>query len=248
MDLTAALRDVLATANGRALRADPTLPRTGGPAGNARLTAWVGLGLLVAFLAELVTLLDVTGLITWHILLGALLIPPALVKSGTTGWRIVRYYTGHRPYRQAGPPPLLLRLLGPVVIISTLAVLGSGLVLIGIGPTASFAPLLTVLGQRIDWLTLHQATFIVWGAATGLHVLARTAPAVVLTMNRHPAERVDGTAARVLALLTTTVAAVGVALVVLGLSSSWTGGNLERSRPRPPRPAASSSHLGGVGR
>ena len=68
-----AVTDVVGTAVGRARRGDPVLPRTGGPAGNARLTAWIGLGLLIAFLAELVTLLDVTGLISWHIAIGVLL-------------------------------------------------------------------------------------------------------------------------------------------------------------------------------
>jgi len=137
-----AVTEVVGTAVGRARRADPVLPRTGGPAGNARLTAWIGLGLLIAFLAELVTLLDVTGLISWHIVIGVLLVPPALAKTATTGWRILRYYTGNRAYRQAGPPPLLLRLLGPVVVLTTLTVLGTGLVLIAVGPDATFTPLL----------------------------------------------------------------------------------------------------------
>jgi len=80
-----AVTDVVGTALGRARRSDPVLPRTGGPAGNARLTAWIGLGLLIAFLAELVTLLDVAGLISWHIIIGVLLVPPALAKTATTG-------------------------------------------------------------------------------------------------------------------------------------------------------------------
>lgn len=65
------------------------------------------------FLGELLTLLDVRGLITWHVVLGALLIPPALLKTATTSWRIVRYYSGNIDYRTAGPPPTLLRLLEP---------------------------------------------------------------------------------------------------------------------------------------
>ena len=71
-DLTAETRD---EAVGRRRRHDPVLPRTGGPAGNATLTAWTGLLLLVLFLAEMVTLLDVHGLISWHIAVGALLDP-----------------------------------------------------------------------------------------------------------------------------------------------------------------------------
>jgi hypothetical protein len=41
--LAAALADAGAEATGRAERANPVLARTGGPAGNALLTAWVAL-------------------------------------------------------------------------------------------------------------------------------------------------------------------------------------------------------------
>jgi len=229
-----AVTDVVGTAVGRARRGDPVLPRTGGPAGNARLTAWIGLGLLIAFLAELVTLLDVTGLISWHIVIGVLLVPPALVKTATTGWRILRYYTGNRAYRQAGPPPLLLRLLGPVVVLTTLAVLGTGLVLIAVGPDATFTPLLTAAGQQISWLTLHQVTFIAWGVATGLHVLARTVPAARLALaSESRSTRVAGTLARSLTLFATVVLAIVAAVIILRLSGAWTGGDLHRFHPRP---------------
>lgn len=83
---------VVETALGRAHRRDPVTGSTRGPAGNARLTAWLGLALLVLSVAELATLLDVRGLIIWHIALGAILIPPSLVKTVSTGWRVVRYY------------------------------------------------------------------------------------------------------------------------------------------------------------
>src|SRR5665213_387039 len=84
--------DAFYSAIGRLHRDDPIEPRTVGPAGNARLTAWTGLLLLVLSLAELVTLLNVGGLISWHIVIGTLLIPPALLKTASTGWRIIRYY------------------------------------------------------------------------------------------------------------------------------------------------------------
>src|SRR5436190_22844652 len=83
-----------AEALGQAHRDDPVLAGTGGPAGNARLTAWTGLLLLALLVAELVTLLDVHNWVSWHVAIGMLLIPPALLKTATTGWRIVRYYTG----------------------------------------------------------------------------------------------------------------------------------------------------------
>src|SRR4051812_49572720 len=108
MDIRSMAQETLAEATGRPPRPDDVTAPTGGPAGNARLTAWTGLILLVLFGAELVTLLDVRGLITWHAVIGVVLVPPALLKTATTGWRIVRYYTGNRGYRTAGPPPMPL--------------------------------------------------------------------------------------------------------------------------------------------
>lgn len=90
--------------------------RTGGPAGNATLTAWTGLTLLLLLsLAELLTLVSLGHLLSWHIAIGAALVPVALLKIGNTGGRVVRYYRDNPHYKKAGPPPLLLRLLGPLV-------------------------------------------------------------------------------------------------------------------------------------
>jgi len=50
--------------------------------------------LLVASVAELLTLVNVNGLLSWHVAIGALLVPPALMKTTSTGWRTARYYTG----------------------------------------------------------------------------------------------------------------------------------------------------------
>lgn len=223
MTSTTAISDLVAAATGQVHRDDPALPRTGGPAGNARITAWLGLVLLVLFLAELVTLLDVGGLVGWHIGLGVLLVPPALAKTATTGWRIVRYYAGAAPYRTAGPPPLLLRLLGPLVVLTTLALLGSGLATIALGPETTFAPLVSVAGQRVSPLTIHQAAFIAWAVVTGLHVLTRTMPAARLLTGRPSAIRVAGGRARTIALLAT-LGTAGIATgLVLGLSGAWTG-------------------------
>jgi hypothetical protein len=226
--------DVLDEALGRTRRTDPALPGAGGPAGNARLTAWTGVLLFVLFVAELITLIDVRQLISWHLVIGTLLVPPALLKTGTTGWRIVGYYSGRRPYRDAGPPPMLLRILGPLVVAGTLAVLGSGLVLILLGPDTSRRTLLTVLGQRIDTVTIHQATFAVWAVVTGLHVLARLIPAVRLTVAPASADApVPGRAGRVGALiLSVSVAAVSAALV-LSAAGAWRTQPDRQFGPRP---------------
>jgi hypothetical protein len=234
------ITDVVDSASGRLHRDDPTLPITGGPAGNAEFTAWVGLVLLPVFVAELVTLLALDQLVTWHIVLGVLLVPPSLLKTATTGWRLLRYYSGNSAYRHAGPPPLLLRLLGPVVVVSTLALLGTGLSLVALGPRASFTSLGSVAGQQITALTLHQASTLVWAAATGVHVLARAVPAALTIRVRDP--QPPGNRSRALLLVATLVSGVVVAVIVLGLSSAWTKGDLHRfDHHGPPEHAAATS-------
>lgn len=227
MDLRAMSVETAVVAAGRAHRRDEIRPGSGGPAGNAALTAWTGLLLLVLFLAELVTLLDVRGLLSWHVVVGTLLIPPALVKTGSTGWRMIGYYLGKRPYRRAGPPPMLLRLLGPLVVVSTLAVLGTGVALVLAGPETGRRSLLDVAGFRVDLLMLHKASFVVWAGATGLHVLGRLIPAARLTVLRPRTEGpIPGRAGRVVLIAGTVAVAVVTAVLVLGLAGPW------RAEPR----------------
>jgi hypothetical protein len=230
--------EVLNEALGISHRHDPVLPITGGPAGNARLTAWTGLVLLVLSLAELVTLLNVRGLLSWHIVVGTLLLPPALLKTFSTGWRIVRYYTGCAPYVEAGPPPLLLRILGPVVVLSTLGVLGSGLLLIGLGPDTGRQAWFSLVGHSVSALTVHQALFIVWAVAVGLHVLGRLVPALVITRaTRAPATGVSGRLTRASAVVASVIVGAILGSVVLGLSSWRSDGGHDDGYP--PRVSAS---------
>lgn len=218
--MPAAVTDVVATALGQQHRDDPVRPRTGGPAGNAQLTAWLGLLLLVLFVTELVTVLDVNGLISWHIGIGVLLIPPSLAKTATTGWRLIRYYTKSDAYVVAGPPPLLLRLLGPLVVLGTLGVLGTGVLVTLLGTSSAFRPLVRVPGLAVSALTLHQASFIVWAAATGLHVLARVVPAARLAVPGRL--RLPGHASRLVAVGLILVAAVAAVVLGLRLAHDWT--------------------------
>lgn len=220
--LSMVLAQTVATATGRAERDDAVREGSGGPAGNALLTAWLGVVLLVLFVAELLTLLDVRKLITWHVAIGAILIPPALAKTGSTGWRIVGYYRGRPDYRRAGPPPLLLRVLGPLVVAGTLAVLATGVLLVLLGQTVSREVLLTVAGFRGSWLTLHQGTFVVWAVATGLHLLARFVPALRLVGHQAFAgRRVPGRVLRTGIVGLAGVAAVLAAFLLVGDLGSW---------------------------
>ena len=237
MDLRSAGLDVVDEALGRTARRDPVSSRTGGPAGNARLTAWTGVFLLALLIAELLTLIDVGRLISWHLVIGVLLIPPALLKTTSTGWRIVGYYLGRRPYRQAGPPPAVLRVLGPLVITTTLALLASGLLLILLGPATSRTVLVDVLGQRVDWVTVHQAVFVAWAVVTGLHVLARLLPTWRLTGSRTAATPVPGGYRRAATLAVTALVAILTILLLWPSTAGWR----DRSQQRPERPPSSTS-------
>lgn len=218
--------DAISEALGRGGREDLNRPKTGGPAGNARLTAWTGLALFALSLAELITLIDVRGLISWHVVIGTLLVPPAVLKTFSTGWRILRYYLHNADYVHAGPPPMLLRIVGPFVVVSTLGLLGTGLVLVFAGQGQRNATLFTAFGQRVDWLTLHQGFFIVWGAVTALHVLARTIPALQHTLIARTAT--DGSRWRAAALALTAVVAIVAAPLVLSAAGSWRGDGAHR--------------------
>jgi hypothetical protein len=232
------ITDVLDEAIGKGHRLDPVVASTGGPAGNARMTAWVGLLLLALLAVELITLIDVGGLISWHIVVGTLLVPVALLKTATTTWRAGGYYTGNRFYKSAGPPPMLLRILGPLVVVSTLGVLGSGLALVALGPGASRTALFTALGQRVDTVTLHQALFVLFAVATGLHILARVVPAVTLATGRlmgagSARSVVPGGGRRMTLLLATLVISAIAAFVVLDASVGWEHDGAHHLGPHP---------------
>lgn len=219
--LRRAVGDVLAEATGREARDNPVLPGTGGPAGNARLTAWTALVLLVLSVAELLTLFDVRGLISWHVALGALLVPPAVMKTASTGWRMACYYLGRSPYRQAGPPALLLRLLGPLVVLSTLGLLGTGVLLVLLGEDRSHRNLFTLLGFRVDWLTAHQGLFAVWAVATGLHLLGRIVPALRVTLVPGSGAPVPGRWSRTLWLVAMVASGAALAVLLVHADTSW---------------------------
>jgi hypothetical protein len=186
--------------------------------------------------AELLTLVDVGRLISWHLVIGVLLIPPALLKTASTGWRIVGYYLGRRPYRQAGPPPTVLRVLGPLVVTTTLALLGSGLLLILLGPASSRRVLVDALGQRVDWVTVHQAVFVAWAVVIGLHVLARLLPTWRLTGSRAAAQPVPGGYRRAATLAVTALVAILTILLLWPTTAGWR----DRSQERPQRPPGRS--------
>ena len=112
------------------------------------------------FAAEGFTILSIHQLITLHFFLGMLLIGPVALKIGTVVYRFARYYTGAPEYRRKGPPAPLLRLLGPFVLITSLGVIGTGVMLAVTGSAAG------------PWLFLHKAFFVLWFGVMTIHVLA----------------------------------------------------------------------------
>jgi hypothetical protein len=80
----------------------------GGVEGNARLTGTIAAVLLVLLAAEGVTV-RVGALLSVHVFIGMLLVPPIVLKIGSTGYRFIRYYAGSPAYRRKGPPAALLR-------------------------------------------------------------------------------------------------------------------------------------------
>jgi hypothetical protein len=133
-----------------------------GPEGNERLTAATGAVLLVLFAVEGATILFLGRLLTLHFFVGLLLTGPVALKVGTTCYRAFRYYTGAPVYRRKGPPALPLRLIGPLLVLSAVGVLATGVTLALIG-RGGLAPLV---------LLLHKASFLAWVGLTALHVLA----------------------------------------------------------------------------
>lgn len=132
----------------------------GGVAGNEILTCAIAAVLTFLLLAEGVTLLQLGPLLIPHMFIGMVLIPLVALKLASTGYRFVRYYTHNPAYAGKGPPLLPLRLLAPILVAATIGVFVTGV-------------LLLADGHKSDTLMLlHKASFIVWGAAFGIHFLA----------------------------------------------------------------------------
>jgi hypothetical protein len=152
-------------AGGRGGKTTPSgrAARSGGAEGNERLTVMTGAVLLILLAVECYTILRIGRLLTLHVFLGMLLLGPVALKAGSVLYRFVRYYAGSAPYRRKGPPALPLRLLGPVIMLSTACVFGSGIMLAVTGPS---------YGPPSGWLVVHRISFLVWAFFIAMHVLA----------------------------------------------------------------------------
>src|SRR6266571_1961790 len=129
--------------------------------GNERMTALAGAVLLVLIVVELVTAVSLRTLLSPHVFVGVLLAGPLAVKLGSTGYRFLRYYTRSPAFVRRGPPRLALRILAPLLIATTLVVIGSGIGLVVTGPRYA-GPL----------LPLHGFSVLVWLPLIAIHVFA----------------------------------------------------------------------------
>jgi hypothetical protein len=202
--------------------------RLGGTEGNEILTSATAVVLTLLLIAEGVTIVLIGDLLSAHMFIGMALIGPVLLKLGSTGYRFARYYTGARVYREKGPPPLLLRVLAPLLVITTLTVFATGVVLL-------------VSGRRSDLVfNLHKVSFIVWGAFFAVHFVAhvpRTARSLRTGWTRASRRRVGGSELRLGLLIASIGGGIALALAVLSLITGWHG-ERHRRDDRSPAPAA----------
>jgi len=183
---------------------------------NERLTGSTALVLLVLLAIEGVTVLRVHSLLTLHVFVGMLLIPPVLVKMSSTMWRFARYYVGSPEYRHKGPPPTALRVIGPFVIVLTLVLFTSGVLL-----------LFTPTSWRGQLLQLHQASFIAWFIVMTVHVLAHLGDlARVSTKDwtRRTRGLVAGSRLRRLSITLSLLAGLALALLTVSRVGPWMHG------------------------
>lgn len=183
---------------------------------NARLTAATAAVLLVLLAVEGATIVRLRPLLPVHVFVGMLLVPPVLLKIGSTTYRFARYYLGDPAYRRKGPPPLVLRLLGPLVVITTAALFASGIALMVVPQSL-----------RGEVLTLHKASFVIWFGAMTVHVvghIAETARLAPLDWMKRARADVKGAAWRQWAVAGSIALGVPLGLLLLGQASTWFNG------------------------
>jgi hypothetical protein len=185
-----------------------------GVAGNARLTAALAAVLLVLLTAEGVTIPLIGALRVEHILIGIALLGPVAGKLAGTGFRFARYYLGDSAYVRKGPPPLVLRLLAPGVVFTTVALFATGIALL-------------LDGRPDDQLVfLHKAAFIAWFALMSVHVLGHLLeiPGQALADWRQSGSsspRLAGAGLRLLVVTTALGVGVGLAMLAASAAGAW---------------------------
>ncbi len=185
----------------------------GGTGANEQLTSANGLLLILLFAVIGVTILRIGQLISIHLFVGLLLLGPVALKMASTGYRFVRYYIGDSIYRAKGPPEIGLRLIAPVVVLTTVVVFVSGIVLLFEGPS-----------HRGQLLLIHKVSFIVWAVFVGLHILGHL-PALGRSLRSTPQTGPGGSAGaagRLISIAGALVAGAVLAIVLIPQFGIWT--------------------------
>ena len=192
--------------SGRRARANPD--------GNGRLTAALGVLLLVQIAVELATvLLGVHTFMSVHVFIGLLLIPLVLLKLASTGWRFTRYYTRNATYVAQGPPRPAMRLLAPVLVAATVVLLVSG---VAMGFLHGHD---LVIVRR-----LHGPASAIWIAAVGLHIVVYLKRSLIdATEDVRPTTRASapGATKRAAAVAAGVVAGLVLAAVAVPAQHRW---------------------------
>jgi uncharacterized membrane protein YedE/YeeE len=184
------------------------------PDGNERLTASVGLVLIVLTVIELATLLlGLQRFLSLHVFVGIVLLPPVALKLASTGWRFTRYYTRAAAYRAKGAPQLVMRLMAPLLVAATIVLFGSG-VAMGFLHGHSLR-----LARQ-----LHGPASVVWMLLVGVHVLVYLKRALVSSKEDvDPTSRsaVRGASARNLILAAAVLTGLVVGLGTVTVQHRW---------------------------
>lgn len=188
----------------------------GGTSGNEQLTSITGAILLVLLAVVGVTILRIGQLLWLHLFVGLMLIGPVTLKIASTGYRFARYYTGDPAYRRKGPPEIVLRLIAPIIVLTTLLIFVSGVVLLFVGPA-----------DRGQLVLIHKVSFIVWVVFTSLHVLGhlphipRSLRAVRRDNPGLPGDQL-GSAGRWISIAGALVGGLVLAIVLIPDFATWT--------------------------
>jgi len=169
--------------------------------------------IFVLLAVEGLTIVGIGSLLTPHVFVGLLLIPPIAIKISSTAWRFYKYYTGSEPYREKGPPHILLRLLGPFVVVLTVIVFASGVGLVFL-PVHFSSPLLLI----------HKASFVLWFGATAVHVLGHLTETVQLAPRdwfARSRRQVRGASTRQWLLVSSLAVGVVLAVALTPYADGW---------------------------
>ena len=134
-----------------------------------------------------------------------------VTKLASVGYRFVRYYLGDPAYVRKGAPHVVLRIAGPILALTTIAVIVTGI--------AGLAA-----GRSAHWLIdLHKASFILWFVVTTVHVIGHVLDTPRLAVADYkPGSRASAVGSVLLRRLVTVLTlATGLMVAYVFINSAW---------------------------